>query len=224
MRTGRVFTVMIVGLMLFGVGCSQQVTGTAQRDPQRPPTAVSADGFGIVTGYPDAPVQIELFTEPQCSHCADLQADFGRDLERYIDLGQLAVTYRPLIFLDTGPDGQSARVSNAMFLAAGPQTTATAFQMFVEDLWSHQDRGGRGPSDEQLADMAAESGVGADAVDKIAAGEQALDVQEMGDINFEFLYGVDLLDVGTPTVFDLVNEEKVDIYDDNWLAKLVSSV
>ena len=55
------------------VGCSKQVTGTAQSDPNKPPLALSKDGYGIVAGFDDAPVKIEIYTEPQCNHCADLQ-------------------------------------------------------------------------------------------------------------------------------------------------------
>ncbi len=98
-------------------------------------TALSKDGYGIVAGDPNARVHIELYTEPQCSHCADLQKDFGDDMARYINLGQLAITYRPLTFLDKKPGGYSDRVSNAMFLAPGPNTSGKAFQRFVQDLW-----------------------------------------------------------------------------------------
>ena len=56
------------------------------------------------------------------------------------------------------PGGYSDRVSNAMFLAAGPQTSAKAFQAFVQDLWGHQEpRGSKGPSDTEIADMARET-------------------------------------------------------------------
>ena len=69
-----------VGLLLAAVGCTKQVAGTALPDPTKPPLALSDDGYGIVAGFDDAPAQIEIYTEPQCSHCADLQADFGDQL------------------------------------------------------------------------------------------------------------------------------------------------
>ena len=116
-------------------------------------------------------MQLELYTEPQCSHCADLQADFGDQLAYYIGIGQLAVTYRPLTFLDQQPDGHSAHVANALFAAATPggpegrRHAARAFQRFVEDLWAHQDIGGPGPSDDEMADMAKSVGIPAAQVD-----------------------------------------------------------
>jgi hypothetical protein len=45
----------------------------------------------------------------------------------------------------------------------------------------------------------------------------------MDEANFGFLYEIDSTDMGTPTVYDLVNGEKLDIYDNDWLNKLVQS-
>jgi len=222
MRISRVILAAVMCLLFVATGCAREITGIAQSDPRKPGTAVSDDGFGIIVGDPQAPVQIELFTEPQCSHCADLQADFGREMASYINLGQLAVTYRPMVFLDIGTNDHSARVSNALFLAAGPETSGPAFQAFVEDLWAHQDPGGIGPTDSEIADMARKSGVSAAVADKIADGDSALNITAMADTNFEYLYDIDPFHTGTPTVYDLARDEKVDIYDNNWLSKLMS--
>jgi hypothetical protein len=219
----RFWCALVVALVMLVAGCSREIAGVAQVDPRGPSTALSKDGFGIVAGDPNARVQIELYTEPQCNHCADLQKDFGDQLSRYMNLGQLAVTYRPLTFLDLQPGGYSDRVSNAMFLAAGPDTSAKAFQAFVQDLWGHQDPGGKGPTDTQIADMARESGIPLLAVETIRAGKPALDLKEMADTNFEFLYEINPINTGTPTVFDLTKNQPVDIYDNNWLSKLMST-
>lgn len=224
MRVSHVIAALTVGLVLTATGCSRVVDGVAQTDPNMPPSAVTEDGSGVIIGYPDAPARIEVFTEPQCSHCAQLQHDFGDEIGAYINLGQLAVTYRPMVFIDNpGDTDYSARVSNAVFLAAGPGTGGPALQAFVEDLWSHQNPGGEGPSDKEMADMARESGVGSAQVAKISAGEEGVDVQEMADQNVEFLTEIDSY-VSTPTVYNLVGDEKVDVYDNNWLSKLLSSV
>jgi hypothetical protein len=141
-----------------------------------------------------------------------------------MDLGQLAVTYRPLTFLDEVENGYSARVSNALFLAVGADTSAKAFQKFVEELWAHQPTtGGERLTDARIADLARQSGIPQRAVEAIRVGNSALDTGEMSDTNYEYLYEIDPLDTGTPTVYDLKREVKVDIYDNNWLAKLMST-
>jgi protein-disulfide isomerase len=225
---------LLIALAIPTAGCTNQVTGTATQDPTQPPLALSDDGAGIVAGYPDAPVQIELYTEPQCSHCAQLQDEFGDEIGRYINLGQLAVTYRPLTFLDEGNNkGHSARVANAMFLAVGaPEATedpdtasGPEFQRFVEELWANQDPGGSGPTDEEMAEMATDAGMPTEVADKISDSEDApnVDIEEMAAFNFGSLLGVDPMTSGTPTVYDLGSEEKVDLHDSDWLDTLMSS-
>jgi protein-disulfide isomerase len=229
MRIGRAIVMLTAALLFAGVGCSKQVTGTAESDPEKPPVSISKDGYGVVAGFESAPLKIEIFTEPQCSHCAELQTDFGDQLAYYIAVGQIEVTYRPMTFLDDKNGGYSGQVSNALFLAAekagSPEVgaTGTQFQRFVEELWANQRPGGNPPTEEELHDMAKKAGMPDAVAQHIKAGESAVNVKDMDDANFEFLYEIDSLDLGTPTVYDLIKGEKLDIYDNDWLNKLVQS-
>jgi len=227
MRFWLIRLVIGAALVILTTGCTRSIAGQAQPDLHGPMTKITDDGYGILVGDPTAPVQLELFTEPQCTHCADLQRDFGQDIARYLNQGRLAVTYRPLTFLDSEHHdhvaGHSARVSNSLFLAAGPQTSAKDFQTFAEELWSQQEPGGKGPSDNEIADLAGKTGIPADAVAKIRSGTPAVDIADMEETNFEYLYEVNPLQTGTPTVYDLKKDDIVDIYDDNWLSALMSS-
>lgn len=229
MRTSQAVTAVALCLLLLATGCTSQVSGTAKRDPVMAPLAVTKDKFGIAAGFDDAPVRIEIYTEPQCDHCADLQADFGDQIRYYIGTGQLQVTYRPLTFLDTGTSDYSARVSNALFLAAGgdassdgaQRATGTQFQKFVEELWSHQQPGGKGPSNDDIAGFASDAGVPASEVDDIRQAKIGVNVGDLENINFEFLNEVNPDNPGTPTVYDIDRDQKIDIYDNDWLSKLV---
>ncbi len=78
-------------------GCCSPSSAARNRSPAPrcpiPPRCrwpLAEDGYGIVAGFDDAPVQIEIFTEPQCTHCSDLQRDFGDQLAYYINVGRLA--------------------------------------------------------------------------------------------------------------------------------------
>ena len=230
MRVSRTVFAVVFSLVLLATGCSRQISGTAQVDPNQPLASITKDGYGIRAGSEEAPVQVELYTEPQCSHCADLQHDFGEQLAYYIGIGALAVTYRPVTFLDQVPDGHSAHVASAMFAAAAPGgaegtdgTPARAFQHFVEDLWAHQELGGEGPSNDEMADMAKKAGIPAAAVDAISSGASDVDTKDMSDTNMEFLFEIDQINTGTPTIYDLKKDEKIDIYDNDWLSKLMAS-
>lgn len=227
--------IAMVVLLLVVTGCSRGVNGSAVGDLNPPLVELTQDQFGIRAGLKDAPVQLELYTEPQCTHCAELQKDFGDRFAYYIGTGQLAITYRPLTFLDTpATDGHSGRVANALFTAAAPggvpevpiYTTGRQFQRFVEQLWSHQQPGSPGPSDHELADLARKAdvpGFQAHEIEQGANEKSKDDLVEMESTNFDFLYEVDPVNTGTPTVFDLRAGQKVDIYDNDWLSKLMES-
>lgn len=204
-------------------GCANEIAGVAVPDPARAGVALTDDGYGIVTGFADAPVQIEIFTEPQCSHCADLQSDHGEEIKDAIDNGRLTVTYRPLTFLDDEYlIDYSAVASNSLFLAADPDSTdAVTFQTYVEDLWANQDLSFFDYTDQDFADIASDSGLSDEIVGRIADGESALDVAELLEVNFTALEDISPDSLGTPLVYDLNEEQVVDISDDDWLTNLL---
>ena len=220
-------TALLLGLFLATAGCSQNVTGTALPDPTTAPLTVSADGYGIVAGFDDSAARIEIFTEPQCRHCRDLQRDFGEQLAYYITVGRLQVTYRPLTFIDDDYDGYSSRVANALFLAVEPTgekaATGTQFQRFVEELWVNQQTGGPVFTGNELREMAIGAGMPDAVADNIASQAPAVDVADMENANFGLLFDIDSARTGTPTVYDLESGQKLDVYDDDWLDELVQS-
>ncbi|HYZ68853.1 MAG TPA: thioredoxin domain-containing protein [Mycobacterium sp.] len=224
MRISRTIVLITTALLIVVTGCSKQVAGAAQSDPNKPQLSVSDDGYGIVAGFADAPAHIEIYTEPQCNHCADLQHDFGDQFAYYIAVGQLEITYRPLTFLDDTSGGYSGQVSNVLFLAAEkPAATGTQFQRFVEHLWANQRPGGEPPTKDELHEYATKAGMPDSVAKRISDGGSAINVKEMDDANFEFLYEIDPSNAGTPTVYDLNKGEKLDIYDNDWLNKLMQS-
>lgn len=191
--------------------------GTAHADVPRTP-----DGSGVMvqSGWPGtAPVQLEIFCDPQCPYCAELESTYGDRVAGDVASGRLAVTYRWLTFLDDRHHNDvSARISNALFVAADQTTSADAYQAFVQDLYRHQssDR----PSNNDIAAMARESGVPELVADRIAAGDYAVDTAALNDANRARLDQVNPENPGTPTVYDLRANILVDIHDPGWLDDL----
>jgi protein-disulfide isomerase len=219
--TGLVVAAVLTLTLTLVSGCSKVVAGVALPDPHRPGVAITSDGFGIVAGFADAPVQLEIFTEPQCPHCAHLQATYGEDIKRYIESGQLAVTYRPMTFFDDEYSvDYSAVVGNALFLAVGPSTSAAVFQTFVEDLWANQQLAFADYNAKDFADTAKDSGVSDAIVKRIGNGDKAVDTDKMESENQTLLSDEAPESPGTPTVYNLSQKETVDIDDDNWLHHL----
>jgi Thioredoxin len=208
-------------------GCATEVEGSAVFPPGLDPGAevvLTEDGFGIQLGKSWAPAQITLYTEPQCEHCADLQFDVGDDIARYIEDGQLVITYRFLTFLDSAPGGNSAKASNAVFLAADSDAdvSAPAIQNFIQELYfelifTFAD------DEPPLADIAETADLPPEVVDRIAAGDTGVDVEAMdkdNEVRLEEILGDE---PSTPTVFDNMTEKLVDIRELDWLDQLVKS-
>ncbi|MGB3485587.1 MAG: thioredoxin domain-containing protein [Mycobacterium sp.] len=218
----RPLIVALSALALTVTGCAREISGVAVPDPAKPGVALTDDGYGIVTGFADAPVQLEIYTEPQCIYCADLQMDHGDELKAGMQSGKLAVTYRPLTFLDDEYlTDYSAVASNSLFLAVDESTDAGTFQTYVANLWFEQDLAFFRYTDQDFADIAADSGLSDAIVERIAGGEQGVDTAELLEVNFTALEDVSRNSLGTPVVYDLTNNKIVDLTDDDWLTTLL---
>ncbi|MBV9721328.1 MAG: thioredoxin domain-containing protein, partial [Mycobacterium sp.] len=159
----------------------------------------TGDGNAVILGSDVAPVQLEIFCDPQCPYCAELESTYGDRIAGDLASGRLAVTYRWLTFLDDRHHNDvSARISNALFVGADPTTSPTAYQAFVQDLYRHQSSDG--PNNSEIAAMARESGVPDMVSDRIAAGDYAVDTTALNAANRARLGEVNPENPSTPTI------------------------
>lgn len=201
----------LVALVTFGAA----LAAPALAEP--PGTVLAPDHFGVLAGSADAPVQLELFCDPQCSECAKFISASGDNLARHLADGDVAVTYRWMTFLDARRDNDtSARVGNALMAAADPTTSAAAYQTLVSGLY----RKGGTPGLEDIAATARESGLPEHVVDRIAAGQPAVDPTSMNAFNRVQLLAANPESPGTPTVYDLTTRTVVDTDEAGWLDRL----
>ncbi len=189
-----------------------------------PATVLGADGFSVVVGAADAPVQLEIFCEPQCPICAHFEDASGDALSQRLATGDLAVTYRWLTFLDDKRDNDtSARIANTLLLAADPGTSAPSYQGFVTEMYRAQNGSPDAPSATQLATMAAHNGVSGLAIARIAIDLPAADTALMNSTNMTRLKQVNPDNPGTPTVYNLNTNEVIDAQEPGWLDALFAS-
>ena len=205
------------GLVISAGPANAELAGTARTD----------DGYGVRIGAADAPVQLEVFCEPQCPVCADFEATSNDQLVRELGAHRLAVTYRWLTFLDErrGNDA-SARLARALLLAGDPATAPIAYQNFVAEVYRRQQRTGDGPTPEQIAAMARGSGVPGPIADRIAAadpGSDGIDTAAVDAGNHRRLSGLDAGSPGTPTVYDVTANRVVDTEEPGWLDRLMQA-
>ncbi len=205
-----------LGVLAVTLGLVMLTTETARADVPR-----TLDGDGVLVGSWIAPVQLEIFCEPQCPYCAEMEATDGDKLGAALASGRLAITYRWLTFLNARHHNDvSTRLVNALFVAADPATAPTAYQAFVQDLYRHQSKDG--PSNDAVAAMARESGLPDVVADRIAAGDNAVDANAVGDANKARLEDENTENPGTPTIYNLNTRSVVDTQDPGWLDALTN--
>ncbi|WIM87385.1 thioredoxin domain-containing protein [Candidatus Mycobacterium wuenschmannii] len=205
-----------LGILVTMLGLVMFTTGTARADVPR-----TFDGNGVLVGSFFAPVQLEIFCEPQCPYCAELEATDGDKLAAALASGRVAITYRWLTFLNARHHNDvSTGLVNALFLAADPATSPTAYQAFVQDLYRHQSHDG--PTTDAVAAMARESGLPDLVADRIAARDDAVDPHAVNDANKARLKDEHPDDPGTPTVYNLNTRSVVDLQDPGWLDVLTN--
>lgn len=213
---GTLAVLVVFGGALVASGAASGAA-LASADAGAPGTALSPDHFGVLAGSSSAPVQLEIFCDPQCSECAKFESASGGSLGRHLAAGDVAVTYRWMTFLDARRGNDvSARVGNALMAAADPATSAAGYQAFVGELY----RKGGAPSVEDIAATAREAGLPAHVVDRISAGQPAVDTWSMNAYNRVQLLDANPESPGTPTVYDATNRTLVDTDEAGWLDRL----
>jgi hypothetical protein len=205
-----------LGVLATMLGLVMLTTNSAYADVPR-----TVDSNGVLLGSPIAPVQLEIFCDPQCPYCAELESTDGDKLAGALASGRLTITYRWLTFLDPRHHNDvSARVTNALFVAADPATPPTAYQAFVQDIYHHQSADG--PSNNDIAAMARDSGIPDWVADRIATGDFVVDPTAVGDANKARLKDENPDHPGTPTIYNINTKSVVDIQDSDWLDTLIS--
>jgi protein-disulfide isomerase len=211
---------------LLATGCATTITGHAVAGgsaASRSGLALSDDGHGVVLGTSGdgGAVAIDLFIEPQCPHCGQFVAEYGDAIAKDLASGRLAVTIRPLTFLDNGSDDYSARATNAIFLvAADDESTPALVWKFIQGLYAKLVSSASLADDDGLAQIANDVGVSADTVNRIAAAEPEADGDEVSDGNLAVMDEYDV-QPATPAVYDTTDKREVDVSDPQWLDELL---
>lgn len=112
------------------------------------------------TGEPGAgePVQIVLYADFNCTHCASFEQENSDYLEGLLAEGTATVEYRMLGYLDNpGSGNYSSRAAAASLCVA--EQDPESYGTFVNDVFAaYQQHGGAGMSDEELIETASAAG------------------------------------------------------------------
>lgn len=185
---------------------------------------VSADENGVVLmGLPDAATTIDLFEDPMCPYCGQLENTNGQEIAQAVDEGTLAVRYHTLDFLNrlSASGDYSTRAAGAL-LCVADSGDAIAFSAFHSALFSEdnqpEENGSSDHSNADLAQLAKDAGAGDAAVTCISDGAKVEQAAAAAQTGREALAATGA--AGTPAVI-LADGTVVDaLGNPNWVADL----
>ncbi|RVW05340.1 thioredoxin domain-containing protein [Rhodococcus xishaensis] len=128
-------------------------------------------------GLPDAANTIDVFEDPLCTYCAQLEETYGQEVAQAIDEGKLAVRYHMLDFLNSASaSGDYSTRAGAAMQCVAESGQGIAYSNFHGELFSPDnqpaERGGSDLSNEDLANLARDAGASDNVVDCITSGER----------------------------------------------------
>lgn len=110
------------------------------------------------------PINITLYVDANCVHCADFEATYGDQMQQWLADGKVTIEYRNVGYLDRGSATNfSSRAANA--LACVADESPAAYMGFVKALWGHYPEGEM--KNAELADMAIQNGAAESVADCI---------------------------------------------------------
>ncbi|HEY5879568.1 MAG TPA: thioredoxin domain-containing protein [Nakamurella sp.] len=180
---GGIALVVIIGIVVFGVVLNRQQTATQAEgygaSTQSVATA-SADGGVTVTkpgGTPKA--TIDIYEDAMCPGCAELERQYGQQINQELDNGNLTVNYRMVDFLNplSASGDYSSRAAGALLCVAQESGSQPGVYMaFHSALFASENQpeenGSTDPSNQQLADLATSVGASEASATCIAQGQQ----------------------------------------------------
>ncbi|MEU8227812.1 thioredoxin domain-containing protein [Kribbella sp. NPDC048915] len=189
---GVIVVVVLVLALAAGVGV-QYYRGHSKVEVSsngRPEPAVitgpGTAGQGVKVGQSGAKVNIDLYLDFRCPHCAEFEEDTGATIDKLVQDGTATLTYWPLQFVNKDA---SPRTANA-FAAAAANGKALSF---VSELYGDFSKSW---TTDQLIELGNQLGIGdAKFQDAVRNGTHASWLESVGKAADE--RGV----TGTPTVF-----------------------
>ena len=227
---GGIAVVVIIVIVVFGIVLNRQQTATQAEgygaSTQSVATA-SADGVVTVSKPGNTPkATIDIYEDAMCPGCAELERQYGQQINQELDNGNLTVNYHMVDFLNrlSASGDYSSRAAGALLcVAQGSGSQPGVYMAFHSALFApeHQpeENGSSDPSNQQLADLATSVGASETSATCIAQGQQTAAAATAATAFIATLNEVTGGQAQTPTV--VKDGTPVSLTTD-WLTKLVS--
>ncbi|MEC3952572.1 thioredoxin domain-containing protein [Nocardia sp. CDC153] len=215
-----VVVVAIVGaLYLWNRGGRETVRNDGYGPVRDPGVTVALDSDGaIVLGKPNVAKTIDIYEDPLCPACGQLEKTYGQEIAQQVDLGKIAVRYRLVNFLDSRSKSKDystrAVAANECVAQAG---TGPVYSRFHSLLFTTEQpsEGGSDHDNKALADIAKQAGAGDDVAKCITSGDRADTARAHAEAALKSLSDKLNGRAATPAVY--IDDKKVDVNNENWV-------
>ncbi|WP_330178734.1 DsbA family protein [Nocardia sp. NBC_01503] len=216
--------VVVVALIIFAVsqwskGGSDSIRNDGYGPPHDPAVSVAMDSDGaIVLGKPDVAKTIDVYEDPLCPACGQLEKLYGQEIAQQVDEGKLAVRYRLVNFLDSKSSSKDystrAIAANECMAQAGDGPAYAKYHSLLFTT-KQPSEGGSDYNNQDLAAIAKDSGASADALKCITTGDRLDSARNHADSAMKALTAASGNRVATPSVF--LDGHKLDVNKDDWV-------
>lgn len=178
---GGLAIVVIAALVVVGVLVtrdSEKPRNEGYGAVQNSAVQVTMEDAGVVRlGLPDVTNTIDVFEDPMCPYCAQLEQKHGQEVAQAVDEGKFAVRYHILNFLNRlSASGDYSTRAVAASQCVAQSGNAVAYSTFHGELFSPDNQpaenGKSDLSNADLAKIAKDAGADDKAVDCISSGER----------------------------------------------------
>ncbi|MGW2661433.1 DsbA family protein [Nocardia tengchongensis] len=214
-----VVAVIVAAVVLWNRGGGDEVRNDGYGPPHDPAVTVALDSDGaIVLGKPGVSKTIDLFEDPLCPACGQLETIYGQEIAQAVDTGKIAVRYRLVNFLDSrsGSKDYSTRAiaANECVAQGGDGPVYGKFHSLLFTT-KQPSEGGSDHSNDELAAIAKEAGAGDDVAKCITHRDRADTARAHAEASLKALNEALNNRAATPSVF--IDGKKVDVNNKNWV-------
>lgn len=181
---------------------------------------LGADGVALL-GLPGVTKVVDIFEDPLCPYCGEMERKFGQELARGIDEGKFAVRYHLMNFLNAASASKDystrAIAATQCVAATGDGIVYAAFhaKLYSPDI-QPEENADKDYTNAQLGALARSSGASDDAVKCISDGAKVRDAGMAADASSKALEANG--GTGTPSAY--VDGKELDLQDGAWVVKL----
>ncbi|MBH0775565.1 DsbA family protein [Nocardia bovistercoris] len=185
--------------------------------------SVLAPDGAILLGRVDAANTIDLYEDPLCPACGEVERVYAQEIAQKIDEGALAVRYRFVNFLDPRSASKDystrAIAANECVAEAGSGPVYAKFHelLFVSD---QPEENGDDLSNQQLGELARKAGASEEVVQCVVSGAEVEAAKVHAKTALDQLNGLLGGKAATPSVYDGPN--RLDVNNENWVVEVTS--